>query len=192
VTKAKKTDEAAVTTPPPSPEGGEQLTVLAPIRTAGLVLAAKLDAAKLRTLKLERARLVARYGADSPEVARVEQQFDYYVGAASDHELDAQRARIPIVLPDPDNLIVHGRVVDANGNGIANASVATNDENGKSLATAKTDSAGYYIMRVAAKGEAQAEVSLTATVGKAKPVAHPAALELAANRVTNVEMMVDA
>jgi hypothetical protein len=187
VAKAKKTDEAAATTTPL--EGGEPLTVLAPIRAAGLVLAAKLDDAKLCTVK--RARLVARNGADSPEVARVEEQFELR------RRRQRPRAR-RTTRKHPDRAAGAGQPdrprqgVDADGKGLANTSVATNDENGKSHATAKTDSPGDYIMRVPAKGEAQAEVSLTATVGKAKPVAHPAALELAANRVINVEMMLDA
>ncbi|NVB76931.1 MAG: carboxypeptidase regulatory-like domain-containing protein [Kofleriaceae bacterium] len=168
----------------------ERTGTIAPIRLASLALAAKLDAAKIRTLKLQRAHLVARYGEKAPELRRIDEVFDAYATAMQVATLDVQRARVPPVSPAADRAIVHGRVVDTENKGVKAATVTAQDAAGKTLATAKSDSAGYYHLDLAPPAEARpSKVSLhaTATGGKA---AHPGhELEIAPGVLAIVDVL---
>ncbi len=164
----------------------ERIALVAPIQLASLALASKIEAAKLRTLKLDHARQVARYGASSPQVADLEAEFDARVVTSQQRDTDVQKARVAPVPTDPDHLIVHGRVVDANGSGVAGIAVSAQDASGKALATAKSDSGGYYDLDVAAKA---ADKTTLRTGTGAKALEHHT-LDVAGGKIAVVDLLV--
>ena len=168
----------------------QQIGVLAPVRVASLALAVKLDAAKLRTLKLRHARLVARYGAGSPEVVRVEQAFAARVAAVGALAQDAASARTPPVPAAANTLTVHGRVVGASGAGLAGATVTVVDPSGKTLATVKADSTGYYRLDITPTATPAASLTLRTTPATGKSVDYARAIAATPGRVEVIDLAV--
>ena len=173
----------------------ERVSALAAVRIAGLATSAKIDAAKLRTLKLEHARLAARYGADSPQVAAVATSFDARVAASQTIGLDAQRASVVPVPVDTSALTVTGRVVDQTGKSVAGATVSATDTAGKPVATTRSDAAGRYRMKVPAKpataGEGERTVSVHAARRGGKPREHARRLPCEGGVVEMIELLVE-
>lgn len=95
-------------------------------------------------LQLERQRLSAKYGADSPQVASVAQRLELHdqVNVA----IKVQKERFDLRTPDTstDSLIVYGRVVDTAGEGLGGLTVSAIDEKAKIVATTETDDGGGF------------------------------------------------
>lgn len=101
-------------------------------------------------LRVERARLAARFGADHPRVRVAAERLDAQANLR--HNLRAELERIGVPDPDPsdDACIFHGRVVDANGLGVAGLVVSALGANQNELAKARTEEAGRFALRVPA------------------------------------------
>jgi hypothetical protein len=169
----------------------ERAGAIAPIRLASLALAAKLDAAKLRSLKLEHARVRARYGERTPELERIDAAFDAAVASVKIAALDVQRARLPPIKPTADKAVVHGRVVDAEGKGMNAVTVTAHDSDGKSIGSSKSDAAGYYHIALAAPAAGiKPKVSLRTTPAGSKHAADAHELELIPGLAAIVDMVV--
>lgn len=192
-----KTDgtTSSTTTPPPVPADlDERFSALAAVRIASLASAAKIDAAKLRTLKLEHARLSARFGADSPKLAAIASSFDTRVAAVQTTGIDVERARVVPVPIDAGALTVTGRVVDKTGKGVGGASVVATDAAGKHVASATSDAAGRYHVKVPAKAaaaEGDRSVGLHATARGGGAHAHPRRLPCDGGVIEIIELLVE-
>jgi hypothetical protein len=123
-------------------------------RTAALALAAKLDAAKLRTLKLERARLLAKYGKGSNQLGELEARFDSQRTASSDLRAEVLHARSPLPAVDADRFGVQGRVTER-GSPRAQLTVSAVDRHGRELGCSDTDSIGFYRITLDPKDQGQ-------------------------------------
>jgi hypothetical protein len=138
-------------------------------RTAGLAIAAKLDAAKARTLKLEYARLSAKHGKDSDPVRALEGRFDAHSAVIADLSDEITRSRTPTPTPQTDQFVVQGHVTDG-GRPAAGLTVTAIDASGAKLSFADTDESGFYRLAFAPpatprKAQGQKVVSAAAEAG---------------------------
>lgn len=164
----------------------ERFGVLAPVKLAAIAHHIKLEAAKIRTLKLKHARMVARYGARSAEVAELEHMFDARVAAMAALRSDGTTALHAASARAKGALIVHGHVVDHEGKGSAGATVIALDPQHKAIATAGTDAAGAFVLEI--NPETAPTITLRFTVPHGKSTDIPDPIEVHAGRVEAVEL----
>lgn len=164
----------------------DRFGVLASVRLAALALDAKLEAAKIRTLKLKHARLVARYGAGSPEVAALEQTFDARVATLAMLRTDGTAAMHATTARTKGALVLHGHVLDREGKTVIGATVVALDPQHKTVATARSDASGAFTLQV--DPDAATTVTLRVTAPHGKPIDVTRAIDVVAGKAEAVEL----
>ena len=171
---------------PLPPDLVERFGMLAPVQLAALALGAKLEAAKIRTLKLKHARLVARYGASSPQVAALERTFDARVTALAMLRSDGTAAMHATTARTKGALVIHGRVLDREGKAVIAATVVALDSQHKAIATVQSDASGAFTLQIAP--ETAPTITLRFNVPHGKPIDVARPIEVRAGKVEAVEL----
>jgi hypothetical protein len=105
-------------------------------------------------LQLERQRLSAKYGPDSPQAkdaaARVGLHDQMKVG------IKVQTERLNLRTPEPtsDSFIVYGRVLNSEGDGLEGLVVAAVDQKGQAIGRSDTDDQGVFELAIRDAGVA--------------------------------------
>jgi hypothetical protein len=168
------------------PDLADRVGVLAPVQLAALALGAKLEAAKIRTLKLKHARLVASEGASSPQVAALEQTFDARVAALAMLRSNATAAMHATTARAKRALVIHGHVLDRAGKPVIAATVVALDPQQKTVATAQSDASGAYTLQIAS--DAAPAVTLRVTAPHGKPITVSRTIDVVAGKAEAVEL----
>jgi len=116
-------------------------------RKDGLEKTREIQSIKNRQLKLEKERLIKKYGEDHPRVKKISSRLEY--NKEMFKALDAEIENTKIETPDftPNSWMVHGKVIYENGNGIQNLTVSLFDGNDnwiRELGYSCTDDRGYF------------------------------------------------
>jgi hypothetical protein len=113
---------------------GAQLERLAPgvdvVRLEGLRHAQVAATAQADALRQDRARLVAKYGADAPQVALTDARLAAQAGVLTRLRVDIERAETPRPEIGGNAASIYGRVVDDNGAGLSGYTVSARDAHG--------------------------------------------------------------
>ena len=119
-------------------------------RSEGLKRMKLLQDVKTNTLVKEKIRLEQKYGADHPRVQKITNRLAYNEGAAQELDVEIERSEISAPEFDLNTWLVHGRVIDDDGNALEGLTVSISDENNnwvRQLGHACTDKRGYYALR---------------------------------------------
>jgi hypothetical protein len=108
-----------------------------------------MEQARLRGAEREVSRVAFKYGADSDRATTAAEAVRVAERRITALELETERA-LAVVQPDPNGIIVYGRVLDANFQGVPDLTVAIADAGGKTLARAETDERGAFRLAGAA------------------------------------------
>ena len=127
---------------------GAQLEQLAAgadvLRLEGLRHALAAAAAQADALRQERARLVAKYGADAPLVALADARLAAQAGVLARVRADIERAETPRPEVGPNVTGIYGRVVDDSGAGLAGYTVSAGDASGAVQGRAVSGDGGAF------------------------------------------------
>jgi hypothetical protein len=102
------------------------------------------------TLVKEKARLEQKYGADHPRVKKIVNRLAYNKGAVQELNVEIERSKISVPEFDLNTWLVHGRVIDSDGNAQEGLTVSFCDEGNswvRQLGHVCTDQRGYYVLR---------------------------------------------
>jgi hypothetical protein len=106
--------------------------------------AASLERAHLQGVQREAARLAFKYGADSNQANAASEAVRNAERRLAAINLEVERTRASGVEADPKGVVLHGRVLDAQGRGQPKLTVAIVDPVGKTTARTQTDERGYF------------------------------------------------
>jgi hypothetical protein len=110
---------------------GKQLETIASgvdaMRLEGLRHAQTAAEARVDALRQERARLVAKYGADAPQVALADARIETQQGVVTRARADIERAEMPRPQFGGNVAVIYGRVVDDGGTGLSGYTVLARD-----------------------------------------------------------------
>ena len=99
-------------------------------------------------IQAESDRLAGKYGKDSQQAqgatSRMAAQAQQQAAVAA----DLLRASTPIPSPEQGTFVVYGRVIDAQGKGLAGAKIVAADTSGSSLASTSSKGQGAFELRV--------------------------------------------
>lgn len=128
-------------------------------RTENLKRTHMMQINKDSAIKKEQARLLKKYGAGHPRVAKIINRIDYNRAALPEVKTEIDRSQIKIPQFDTNTWMVHGRVLNQKFTGIKGLTLAMCDSNGrveKQLGYACTDERGYYAIRYHIKEDKKA------------------------------------
>lgn len=118
-------------------------------RAAGLAGLLKVHVAKSTGQARELVRLRDKFGNDHPRVVALEQKITTHGLRTRQMGAETERASTPVVQPDADAWILHGRVRDQHLVGLSQVAVALFDESGgKRLVAGATEDTGYFKLTV--------------------------------------------
>jgi hypothetical protein len=116
--------------------------------------------------RLESARLATLHGADSDRVKTASRLADVHDGARAEIGAERERLESPSPRPQAGSAVLHGRVVDARGVGIARLTLRIVDEAGKTMATTRTTPGGQYRVVLPLTDDVQVYVQIAGSGGK--------------------------
>ncbi|OEU63415.1 MAG: hypothetical protein BBJ57_10705 [Desulfobacterales bacterium PC51MH44] len=133
-------------------------------RISGLEKIKTLQAIKNDSLEREKLRLSKKHGTFHPRVKKISERLAYNQGLKK--ELDNEIDNTKITIPDFDinTWMLHGRILNPEGNGLNGLTVSLYDENGswiEKLGYACTDGRGYYAVRYRVEPEKKQEIPET-------------------------------
>lgn len=102
-------------------------------------------------MQREASRLKRKLGSDHPRVQRLKARADTGLKRAKAASVELEIARIQTPEVEPEDGLVHGRVILSGKRGLGNVSVRLEDEQGrriKDLGETQTDTRGYYAIRI--------------------------------------------
>ncbi|HEX6324500.1 MAG TPA: hypothetical protein VFZ36_12295, partial [Vicinamibacterales bacterium] len=114
------------------------------MRLDGLRHAQAAATAQADTLRLERARLVTKYGADAPQVALADARLAAQTGVLTRVRADIERAETPRPEIDGNAASIYGRVVDDKDAGLTGYTVAARDARGAVVGRAVSGDGGAF------------------------------------------------
>jgi hypothetical protein len=141
-------------------------------RTGGLKRLQTMRTAMAAPLVRERDRVAAKYGANDPRVAELNQHIDANNELTKKLGTEVERASMPAPKADPDAWQVHGHVRDRSRSGVADLTVSLCDGNGAWIQSAGyscTDKAGYF-PPLSLKRDKPAPTGATGPVEATRPV----------------------
>jgi hypothetical protein len=165
-------------------DGLAALTGADVVRSIGLDHFERLEIAKAGSLARQRRRLVATYGERSDEVKRHDVSSAAHSAQLAATRAEAQRARTPALKVSADEAVIHGRVVDASGIGVAGVVVVAGAARERPLGRDDTDANGYFRIGLPAVAAVVAApgASGTVTLGRAAASPPPVAIQLSVLR----------
>jgi hypothetical protein len=161
-------------------------------RRRGLVRAERIESAKAASLARERSRLVARTGAGSPQVKRLDGQIAAHAAALAATRANSQRSQAPAAPLATDRSVIHGRVVDAHTLGVTGLTVVAADANDRVAARGVTNANGYFLLDLPAARSGKPTIVPTDPGGRhtVRPPAPHVAPAAPADAVTPVHLVV--
>jgi hypothetical protein len=127
-----------------------QIAGLDPQRAEALEGLQKLRAARGIGYVREQKRLALKYGADSPRVAELAEKARFNKDLSRDLAFEITRAKTDTPVVDENGYVLHGFVLDRQGQPIPRLTVAVYDTKGtwiRVLGHGCTDEHGYFILR---------------------------------------------
>jgi hypothetical protein len=127
-----------------------QIAGLDPQRAEALEGLQKLRAARGIGYVREQKRLALKYGADSPRVAELAEKARFNKDLSRDLAFEITRAKTETPVVDENGYVLHGFVLDRQGQPIPRLTVAVYDAKGnwiRVLGHGYTDEHGYFILR---------------------------------------------
>ena len=109
----------------------------------------------------EKNRLKAKYGAEHPRVKKLDERLTYNTGLSKELDVEIERTEITQPFFDINTWMVHGRVLDKEGKGISELTMALYNKNKvwvEELGHACTDDRGYYSIRYRVEPEKKQEI----------------------------------
>jgi len=105
-------------------------------------------------LQREADRLERKLGREHPRVQRLRTQAQDNARLVQAVESAVEAARVPVAPVAEDTVLLHGRVLDEHGRGLAGVAVSAEDDQGKalrSLGHTESDALGYFALPVSAR-----------------------------------------
>ncbi|MEP6508046.1 MAG: hypothetical protein ABJC63_07455 [Gemmatimonadales bacterium] len=134
----------------------------------------RLHAAKSSGQTRELARLRTKFGDDHPRVASLKAKIGMHRVRASQLGAELERASTPLISPDDERWVLHGRVRDTELKGLPSRSVGLFDtKGGKRFTVVQTDSSGYFKIEASVASPAKVAATLATRSAARKPVAEP-------------------
>jgi len=115
--------------------------------------------------RLENARLAARFGADSERAKSAALLGSAHAATRAEIEAERDRLRAPSPRPQPGSAVLHGRVTDPSGKGLAGLTLRIVDEEGKIVGKGRTTPGGHYRVMLPLADEAQVFVEIAGRGG---------------------------
>jgi hypothetical protein len=167
---------ASSVTEPSEQELEQRLAPVIPGVDSGRAVVAQralsLEQARLRGAEREASRLAFKYGANSERATAATEAVRVAQRRITALDLEVERTRA-VVQPDPNGIIVHGRVLDAKFQGVPNLTVTILDPGGKQFARTLTDKQGSFSLAGDAIPDPAAATATTGT-GAVGVIASPA------------------
>ena len=151
--------------------------------------ALSLEQSRLRGAEREASRMAFKYGAGSARAMAAADALDDVQGRIIALELEVERTRVD-VQPDPNGIIVQGRVLDPNFRGVRKLTVAMLDPAGKQLARTATDKTGSFRLAVVATSELKAPEAEAGNGGEKAPAGTRGKVKTAASSTARRPVLV--
>lgn len=119
-------------------------------RAAGLNELKTLHGVRNAAAAREKERLTQKYGGDDPRVTKIETRIAFNQKFATNLDAEIERTKITTPEYDVNTWMVHGRVVDTNGNAKPGVTLSLSDANGvwvRELGYTCSDARGYYALK---------------------------------------------
>jgi phosphatidate phosphatase APP1 len=136
----------------------------------------RLHVAKAAGQARELTRLSAKLGDADPRVVALAAKMDTHHLFVRQLSAEVERVGTPVLKPDGETWVLHGRVRDTTLAGVGNRRVALFDAKGaRQVATAQTDESGYFAIEI---GMTALQKMATTVASKRSAAAGPVSLAL--------------
>ncbi len=136
-------------------------------RYKGLEKLKLVQSIKNQSLEKEKTRLEEIHGTEHPRVRKINSRLQYNQYMFKGLDLEIQNARIKVPTLKPNTWMVHGVVLDSEGNPVKGLSVGLFDEKGKwirDLGYGCTDENGYFSITYPPDGKEIKDIPITTVV----------------------------
>jgi hypothetical protein len=135
----------------------DALSQSAPLRAQAVQYLGQGQQAESSALAIEQSRIASRYGTNSAESQEIAARVAANTARGNTVALETQRSQATVPQSTPDGFIVYGFVVDSTGAARKGVDIAAVSTAYASLATAKTDSQGAFLICVPTTPSADAQ-----------------------------------
>lgn len=101
-------------------------------------------------LRMEQQRLIAKYGAESPQAKNAAVRLDLHEQMNVGIKIYSERLSMRAPETSPDRFVIYGRVLSSEGEGLSNLIVAARDQKSKLVDQATTDDLGGFELSLSA------------------------------------------